>query len=106
MAQGTEKETFSVATTVEDPMTAETLVEALQDKLIDAFSRARGAAGNDALGTATTTGLGYWEILVPTGSLEAASTLVEAELEAMKADEDAAGRAAEEEALSGENKLP
>jgi hypothetical protein len=43
---------------------------------------------------------------VPTSSLEAASTLIAAELAAMKADEEDAGKAAEAEALSGETKLP
>lgn len=106
MATSAQKETFSVATTVEDPMTAEALVEALQEKSIDAFVRARGAAGSDALGAATTPGVGYWEILVPTNNLEAAGKLIDAELEAMESDADAAAQAAEEEALSGETKLP
>ena len=100
------QETFSVATTVEDPMTAETLVDALQEKSIDAFSRARGSHTSDALGMATTPGLGYYEILVPTPSMEEASKLIEAELTAMEADEEAAGKAAEEEAMSGETQVP
>lgn len=97
--------TFAVATTVEDPLTAETLVDALLEKEIDAFSRARGSAGNDALGAATT-GFGYWEILVPTTSLEVAGQTIE---EALKLIEDDAGvnaQAAEDEAMSGENPVP
>jgi hypothetical protein len=100
------QETFSVATTVEDPMTAEALVDALQEKSIDAFTRARGSHTSDALGMATTPGLGYYEILVPTPSLADASKLIDAELAAMEADADENAKAAEEEALSGETQIP
>jgi hypothetical protein len=48
-----QKGTFSVASTVDDPMTAETLIEVLQDQSIDAFIRPRGGGGTDMLGAAT-----------------------------------------------------
>jgi hypothetical protein len=105
MAESPQKETFSVATTVEDPMTAESLVEALLGQSIDAFVRARGSAGNDALGAATT-GFGYWEILVPTPQVEAAARLIETELATLETDAEANAQAAEEEAMSGENAVP
>jgi hypothetical protein len=101
-----QKGTFSVASTVEDPMTAESLVELLQDKSIDAFIRARGGGGADTLGAATTAGFGYYEIMVPTPSVEEATRLIDAELAEVEAGAEANARAAEEEALSGETKLP
>jgi hypothetical protein len=101
----TPKGTFSVASTVEDPITAEALVETLQEKSIDAFLRPRGSAGTDSLGAATT-GFGYFEILVPTPSVDEAVKLIEAELESIESEADANAAAAEEEALSGETKLP
>jgi hypothetical protein len=100
------KETFSVATTVEDPMSADALVDALQEKSIDGFVRARGAGGSDMLGAATTAGVGYYEILVPTPALEEAGKIIDAELAELEAQAGANERAAEEEALSGETQLP
>lgn len=106
MAPTDSRETFSIAGTVEDPMTAESLVQLLQEQSIDAFIRTRGGAGSDALGAMTTSGLGYWEILVPTPSLEAATKLIDAELEEVEASAGENAKAAEEEALSGETALP
>lgn len=101
-----QKGTFSVASTVDDPMTAETIVDVLQDKSIDAFIRPRGGGGADMLGAATTAGFGYYEILVPTASVDEATKLIDAQLAAIEDGADANARAAEEEALSGETKLP
>ncbi len=91
---------FAVATTVSDPLTAERLVEVLQEAGHDAFSRAGGAASSDGFAAANT---GFWDIFVPTEVLAAASTLMTEELAAIERDGVANAQAAEEEALSGEN---
>lgn len=91
--------TYSVAASVQDPLTAERLVVVLQDAQLDAFSRAGGAASSAAFASANPA---FWDILVPTEGLEQAQTLVRTELAAMERDGEANARAAEEEALSGE----
>lgn len=91
--------TFSVVTSVQDPLTAERLVEVLQEAKVDAFSRAGGAASTDAFGAATAA---FFDIFVPTESHAQAEALARTELEAIERDAEANGRAAEEEALSGE----
>jgi hypothetical protein len=54
--------TFSVVTSVQDPLTAERLVEVLKSSELDAFSRAGGAASSAAFASATPA---FWDILVP-----------------------------------------
>lgn len=103
MAGADAGKTFSIATTVEDPLTAERLVELLREHGLDAFARARGAASADSFGAASK---GYYELLVPTDALEKATAAITAELQAMEADAEDAGKAAEEEAMSGENSIP
>ena len=93
--------TFAVATTVGDPLTAERLVEVLQEAGHDAFARAGGAASTDGFAAATG---GFWDIFVPTDVAVAASNVIKEELEAIERDGVANGLAAEEEALSSENK--
>ncbi len=92
--------TFSVVTAVQDPLTAERLVEVLREASIDAFSRAAGAASSDAFGAASPAS---FDVFVPTDALAQAQTLITEELAAIERDAEANARAAEEEALSGEN---
>ncbi len=92
--------TFSVATSVQDPLTAERLVELLQEEKIDAFSRAGGAASSAAFASASPA---FWDILVPTETFEQASGMITTELQEIERDGEANAKAAEEEAMSGEN---
>ena len=92
--------TFTVATSVQDPLTAERLVEVLQDAKLDAFSRAGGAASSAAFASASPA---FWDILVPTEGLEQAQGLIKSELDLIERDGEANAKAAEEEAMSGEN---
>ncbi len=92
--------TFSVATSVQDPLTAERLVDLLQEAKLDAFSRAGGAASSAAFASASPA---FWDILVPTESFEQAQGLINTELQNIERDGEANARAAEEEAMSGEN---
>src|SRR5947208_2974483 len=92
--------TFAVVATVDDPLTADRLVEGLISLQLDAFARARAGATADALGPISQ---GYWEVLVPTDGFDKAAAAVAEELEQVKKEEDENARAAEEEAMSGEN---
>lgn len=92
--------TFSVATTVQDPLTAERLVQVLQEAQLDAFSRAGGAASSAAFAQAQPA---FWDVLVPSESFGQAEQLIREELEQLERDAAANAQAAEEEALSGEN---
>lgn len=92
--------TFAVAASVQDPLTAERLVEVLQEAKLDAFSRAGGAASSAAFAQTTPA---FWDILVPGESFEQADALIKGQLEEIERDAVANAAAAEEEALSGEN---
>lgn len=92
--------TFTVATSVTDPLTAERLVSVLQEAQLDAFSRAGGAASSAAFASATPA---FYDLLVPTDDLAKAEGLLKAELADIERDGAANALAAEEEALSGEN---
>lgn len=92
--------TFAVVTSVQDPLTAERLVEVLQAAELDAFSRAGGAASTGAFAAATP---GFFDLLVPTESFAKADELVRSELAAIERDAEANSKAAEEEAMSGES---
>ncbi|MFT3706476.1 MAG: hypothetical protein QM817_02300 [Archangium sp.] len=92
--------TFAVVATVQDPLTAERLVELLQEAELDAFSRAGGAASSAAFASASPA---FWDIFVPSEGLEKAQGVVKGELEQIERDAEANAKAAEEEALSGEN---
>lgn len=96
-------DTFSIATTTDDPLTADRLVDALQENGIDAFARASGAASSDGL---QATGPSTWTVLVPTSSLEKAGGVLKTELAAIETDSAENTKAAEEEALSGEVPIP
>jgi hypothetical protein len=90
--------TFTVAASVQDPLTSERLVQLLQAASVDAFSRAGGAASSAPFGA--TTGA-CWDILVSTDGLSLAKTLIAEELERMLRDGPANALAAEEEAMAG-----
>ena len=92
--------TFTVVTSVQDPLTADRLVDLLQEAKLDAFSRAGGAASSAAFASASAA---FWDILVATESLAQAQTLIRTELAEIERDGEANARAAEEEAMSGEN---
>lgn len=92
--------TFTVATSVQDPLSAERIVELLQEASLDAFSRAGGAASSAAFASASPA---FWDILVPTESFAQAEALIRAELQQIERDGEANAQAAEEEAMSGEN---
>ena len=91
---------FTVATSVQDPLTSERLVEVLQEAKLDAFSRAGGAASSAAFAAASPA---FWDILVPTEALAQAQALIRTELQELERDGEANAKAAEEEAMSGEN---
>lgn len=92
--------TFAVATSVQDPLIAEQIVEALREKELDAFSRPGGAASAAAFASASPA---FWDIFVPAESLEKAEQIIREVLEDVEKNADENARAAEEEALSGEN---
>lgn len=92
--------TFAVATSVQDPLIAEQLVEALREKELDAFSRPGGAASAAAFAAASPA---FWDIFVPSESFSQAEAIIREVLEDVEKNAEENARAAEEEALSGEN---
>ena len=94
------KRTFTVATTVQDPMSADRLVEVLQRAGLDAFSRPGGAASPAAFSASTP---GFWDVLAPSEKLDdAMMKLLTDELAAIEQEGEENAKAAEEEAMSGE----
>ena len=93
---------YSVATSVQDPLTAERLIAVLQEAKLDAFSRAGGAASSAAFASASPA---FWDILVPSDGFEQAQALIKTQLDEIERDGEANARAAEEEAMSGETKV-
>jgi len=91
--------TFTVATSVTDPLSAERLVSVLTAAGIEAFSRPGGAASTDAIASASP---GFWDILVATASMKQAAELIDDEQAAIERDAEANAQAAEEESMSGE----
>ncbi len=94
--------TFTVVLQVQDPLSAERLVEVLREAGIDGFSRAGGAASSDAFAAASP---GYWDLLAPTEHLEKATELLNDELATIDQEGEANAKAAEDEAMSGENPI-
>ena len=92
---------FHIAATLEDPLTAERLVEILQEQQIDAFSRPRGAASSASFEAVERAS---YEIFVPDQQREKAEKLIKEELESIEKEADENAKAAEEESLSGETK--
>lgn len=91
--------TFTVAMQVQDPLSAERLVEVLREAGIDGFSRVGGAASSDAFAAASPA---FWDILLPSERLAEAQKLLDEELAAIDREGEENAKAAEEEALSGE----
>lgn len=100
MAEKVPPKTFTVVATVDDPLTADRLVDGLVALELDAFHRGRAGASTDTFGAISR---GYWEVLVPTEDLAKAEPAVREELEQLAKEADENAKAAEEEAMSGEN---
>lgn len=92
--------TFTVATTVADPLMAGRLVQVLKEAGHDAFARVGGAASTDGFAAANGA---FWDIFVPSDVAAAASKMINDELADIERDGAANAQAAEEEALSGAN---
>lgn len=93
---------FTVATQVQDPLSAERLVEVLCEAGLDSFSRVGGAGSTDGLAAASPA---MWDILVPTEGLAKASTLITEELATIEREGDENARLADEEVLSGDHQV-
>ncbi|MBK7863013.1 MAG: hypothetical protein IPJ65_31280 [Archangiaceae bacterium] len=91
--------TFTLVATVEDPLTADRLVDGLTALQIDAFHRGRAGASSDTFGAISR---GYYEVLVPTEDLGRAEQVVREELEQVARDEEENAKAAEDESMSKE----
>lgn len=95
--------TFTVAATVQDPLLAERLVETLQSRGLDAFSRAGGAASSAAFAQ---TQSAYWDVLVPSEGAGSAGEWIGEVLEALDRDSEENAKAADEESQLPENMDP
>jgi shikimate 5-dehydrogenase len=93
--------TFTVATTLQDPLSAERLVDALTEAGIDAFTRTGGAASSAAFAAAQPA---FYDLLVATESLERAEALIAAFSAEQEQDASLNSRAAEEEWQTGGEK--
>ncbi|HLL81999.1 MAG TPA: DUF2007 domain-containing protein [Longimicrobium sp.] len=90
---------FTRAGTAEDPLSAEQLATAVRGAGIPVFSRQRMGGTVDSI---TGGNAPWWEILVPEDSAERAMEIIERERASLRATEDEAARAAEEEEAEGE----
>ena len=95
--------TFTVAATVQDPLLAERLVETLQARGLDAFSRAGGAASSAAFAQ---TQAAFRDVLVPAEASDSANGWIGEVLEELDRDADENAKAADEESQSPENLDP
>ena len=95
-------DSFSIVRTIEDPLTADRLVEVLREEKIDAFARARGAASSASFEPAES---GFYELFVPNAELQRAAGIIEGELASIEKEGVLNAQAAEEEALSGETPI-
>jgi hypothetical protein len=93
-------DTFTIVRTIEDPLTAERMVELLRDEKIDAFTRARGAAASASFEAAVSS---YWELFVPAAEVERAAKLIDEEQENLERQSEENARAADEESMSDES---
>lgn len=91
--------TFTVATSLQDPLTAESVVATLQEAGLDAFTRSGGAASSAGFAAATPA---FWDVLVATESMATAQPLIQSVIDSIERDAEQNAKAAEEEALSGE----
>jgi hypothetical protein len=91
---------FVVAGTAEDPLSADELVEAIEQAGIPVMARARRRGVVEPI---TSPSLhGWWEILVPEENSERATQIIDTELERLEAEAEEAARAAEEEEAESE----
>lgn len=88
---------FVPAGTAEDPLTQETLVKVLEAEKIPVYPRARSGGSVDMI---TGPSGSWWELLVPEDMADRARLILEVERQKLKATEDEAAQAAEEEATS------
>ena len=86
--------TFTVATTLQDPLSAERLVEALQTAGIDAFTRDGGAASSAAFAAAQPA---FYDVLVASEQFAKAEGIVTTFQEEFEQDATANSAAAEAE---------
>jgi hypothetical protein len=91
---------FVPAGTAEDPLTQEALVKVLEGEKIPVYPRARSGGTVDMI---TGPSGEWWELLVPEELVDRARLILEVEREKLKATEDEAAQAAEEEATSSES---
>ena len=103
MSQPTSAQTYVVALETDNPLLAEELAATLLKSGTDAFVRGRNGASTDALGAIVGS---TWQVLVTSDSLEAAQKVAADLEEAVERDSEANAQAAEEEAMSGETKIP
>ncbi len=95
-------QTYTVATTVADPLTAEHLVTTLQQAGLDAFSRPGGAASSAPF--AATQGA-FWDILAPSEQLDDTRKLIDQVLKSIEDNASMNAAAADDEAMSGEHAI-
>jgi hypothetical protein len=84
---------------VQDPLSAERLVDALQAAGLDAFSRSGGAASSAAFAAAQSA---FYDVLVPAEAAEQAMGIIKEVLELIDRDADANAQAADEESQASE----
>jgi len=89
---------FVPAGTAEDPLTKDALVQLLETEKIPVYPRARAGGTVDLLSAPAAAE--WWELLVPEDHAVRARQLVDAEKEKMKAGQEEAERAAEEESAA------
>ena len=90
---------FVAAGNADDPLSQEMLVKVLETEKIPAFARPRSSGSG---GPITGSSGEWWEIVVPEDVLDRARQIIDSEKQKMKATEDEAARAADEEALGEE----
>jgi hypothetical protein len=91
---------YTVAISVQDPLTAERLVGALQSEGIEAFCRAGGAASGEPFAASA---LPFWDIMTSTERSGDLERIIREVMSAIEEGAEANSLAAEEESLSGEN---
>jgi hypothetical protein len=91
-------DSFSLVITVDSPLTAQRLEQALQEASIPSLVQPRGAASADALGPSSP---GTYDVLVAEGHLAQAQALASGLLATIDQDAEANARAADSEALGG-----
>lgn len=91
-------DSFSMVITVDNPLTAQRLEQALQEASIPSLVQPRGAASADVLGPSSPA---TYDVLVAGGHLEQAQAIASRLLATIDQDAEANARAADSEALAG-----